>query len=464
MALLGVMLVQGHASGQSIDPIRAGTIIPVVVTKAEPDQTYALYLPSSYSTRKKWPVIYAFDPAARGQTPLECFKEAAEKYGYILVASNTSRNGPVPPSLRAGLAMMRDTLDRFSIDERRLYATGFSGGARVACTMAQMQKGGIAGVIGCAAGFPEEENPSGQTPFAFCGTIGNEDYNWTEMNRLDRTLAALDKPHRLLRFSGGHTWPPKDVAMAAVEWLELQAMKADTRPRESALIEGWLQRDLSRAKDEERRGALYEAWLSYSDVATAFRGLIDVQPFEARASALQSQATVDRQIKREREAEDLEIAQRIEIARYIGQMSESEQQISATHHLYALINVLKRNEQSARTPSERLLARRLIEHANITALYAGQPLFDAGEYHSALTYFQLQATIRPESSAIQYRLAVTYARAGDKKKALEALKNAADKGFSDAARIEQESGFDKLRNDPRYEQALEAVRQNKKPS
>jgi hypothetical protein len=59
---------------------------------------------------------------------------------------------------------------------------------------------------------------------------------------------------------------------------------------------------------------------------------------------------------------------------------------------------------------------------------------------------------------------VTYARAGDKKKTLEALKNAADKGFSDAARIEQESGFDKLRNDPRYEQALEAVRQNKKPS
>jgi predicted Zn-dependent protease len=189
-----------------------------------------------------------------------------------------------------------------------------------------------------------------------------------------------------------------------------------------------------------------------------------VQPFEARASALQSQATVNRQIAREREAEDLEIAQRIEIARYIGQMSDTEQQADATHNLYALINVLKRNEQSARTLSERLRARRLIEHANITAFYAGQPLFDAGEYHSALTYFKLQATIRPESSGIQYRLAVTYARAGDKKKALEALKNAADKGFSDAARIEQETGFEKLRNDPRYEQALEAVRKNKKPS
>ena len=133
-------------------------------------------------------------------------------------------------------------------------------------------------------------------------------------------------------------------------------------------------------------------------------------------------------------------------------------------NLYALINVLKRNEQRARTPSERLLARRLIEHASITAYYAGQPLFDSGEYRSALSYFQIQAAIHPESSAIQYRIAVTCGRAGDRKNALEALKNAADKGFSDIARIEQETGFEKLRNDPRYGQILEVVRKNKKSS
>jgi dienelactone hydrolase len=464
MALLGVALCQEHTVAQPGLEFPTGTIIPVVATRAEPDQTYALYLPSSYDARRTWPVIYAFDPAGRGQLPLECFKESAEKHGYILVGSNISRNGPVPPSLRAGLAMMRDVLSRFSVDERRLYATGFSGGARVASTMAQVQKGRIAGVIGCAAGFPEEENPTAQTPFAFCGTVGNEDYNWVEMNRLDRTLASLDKPHRLLRFSGGHTWPPKDVAMAAVEWLELQAMKAGTRPKDAALIEGWLQRDLSQAKDEENRGNLYEAWLGYSDLATTFRGLIDVEPFATRAAALQNQEAVRKQIRREREAEDLEVTQRREIARYVGQMSDTDQLADAARNLYALIDVLKRNEQRARTPTERLLARRLIEHANITAYYAGQPLFDSGEYHAALSYFQIQAAIHPESPAIQYRIAVTCGRACDRKSALEALKNAADKGFSDISRIEQETGFEKLRNDPRFGQILEVVRRNKKPS
>jgi predicted Zn-dependent protease len=154
----------------------------------------------------------------------------------------------------------------------------------------------------------------------------------------------------------------------------------------------------------------------------------------------------------------------MEIARYVGQMSDTEQLADASRALYALINALKRNEQRARTPSERLLARRLIEHANITAYYAGQPLFDSGEYHAALPYFQIQAAIHPESSAIQYRIAVTYGRAGDRKNALKALKIAADNGFSDITRIAEETGFEKLRNDQSYEQILVVVRKNGKPS
>ena len=141
--------------------------------------------------------------------------------------------------------------------------------------------------------------------------------------------------------------------------------------------------------------------MSYSDLATTFRGLIDVQPFETRAAALQNQEVVTKQIRREREADDLEIARRIEIARYVGQMSDTEQRAVAALNLYGLIGVLKRNEQRARTPSERLVARRLIEHASITAYYAGLPLFDSGEYGSALGYFQIQAVIHPESSGIK---------------------------------------------------------------
>ena len=78
------------ADSQSLTP---GTVLPKVVTRANPDQSYALYLPSYYVPSKKFPIVYAFDPGARGNIPVELMKDAAERYGYIVVASNNSRNG-----------------------------------------------------------------------------------------------------------------------------------------------------------------------------------------------------------------------------------------------------------------------------------------------------------------------------------------------------------------------------------
>ena len=78
-----------------------GQIIEKVVCANNAAQSYALYLPSSYSPTGKWPILYAFDPGARGKIPLERFKEAAEKYGWIVVGSNNSRNGPPQPSADA---------------------------------------------------------------------------------------------------------------------------------------------------------------------------------------------------------------------------------------------------------------------------------------------------------------------------------------------------------------------------
>ena len=69
-----------------------GVVIPSVACAAKPEQTYALYLPSQYTPDRRWPVLFAFDPAARGRVAVEVLREAAEKYGYVVAASNNSRN------------------------------------------------------------------------------------------------------------------------------------------------------------------------------------------------------------------------------------------------------------------------------------------------------------------------------------------------------------------------------------
>jgi len=132
-----------------------GQILDKVVCDADAAQSYALYLPSNYSPDRAWSVIFAFDPLARGRAPLVKYQAAAEKYGYIVAGSNNSRNGPWNVSLAAAQAMSADVGTRFSIDPKRMYTAGLSGGARVAMALA-ISMNQFAGVIASSAGFSRE--------------------------------------------------------------------------------------------------------------------------------------------------------------------------------------------------------------------------------------------------------------------------------------------------------------------
>src|SRR3954451_24299111 len=209
-----------------------GTIIDDVKCAGEPSQSYALYIPSTYSPDRSWNLLLAFQPGARGRAMVEKYRDAAEQYGYIVAGSNNSRNGSWAVSDAAVGALSRDVGQRFTVNADRLYLTGLSGGARVAMLVALNNKS-IAGVIASSAGFPDSK-PRASVPFAVFGTAGTDDFNYSEMRQLDRKLTS---PHHLAVFSGGHTLPPDPVALEAIEWMELQAMKAGRRQRDAAIVE-----------------------------------------------------------------------------------------------------------------------------------------------------------------------------------------------------------------------------------
>src|SRR5262245_19296670 len=215
-AMLALSVGTTTAAPRAIQP---GTVMDPVQCANDPSQSYALFLPSSYSPDRKWPVLFAFHPAARGRLMVEKYQAAAEQYGVIVAASNNSRNGPHAASAAAAQAMSVDVSRRFPIDPQRVYLTGMSGGARVALTLA-LAGNNIAGVIASSAGYPDSQ-PRATVPFALFSTAGTEDFNYLEMRLLDRKLVS---PHFLAVFQGGHTLPPNDVALEAVEWMELQAM------------------------------------------------------------------------------------------------------------------------------------------------------------------------------------------------------------------------------------------------
>ena len=305
-------------------PLPVGKLIPHQVCQADADQSYALYLPSNYSPRKSWPIIYVFDPDARGSVPLEIMKDAAERYGYILAGSNNSRNGSWQLETSSAQAMSVDTHARLAIDNQRVYFAGFSGGARVASLLAQRCKC-AAGVLLNGAGFAGTP-PSHDAMFAVFAAVGNYDFNYPELSELDKQLQQAGFPHVLRHFDGSHQWAPAEVMDEALAWFKLMAMKEKRGPLDPAFVAAQKAKTENRAQALERSGDLYEAWREYQQAIATFDGLADTASLRQSASALEKQKDVREGAKREaQEIREQRSAHRRDLCRAAATWQQSSQ-------------------------------------------------------------------------------------------------------------------------------------------
>jgi dienelactone hydrolase len=334
-----------------------GTIVDPVPCADDPSQSYALYLPSAYTAERKWSLLLAFHPAARGRLMVEKYRAAAEQYGYVIAASNNSRNGPFTVATAAAQAMSADVGRRFSIDPLRVYVTGMSGGARVATEIA-LARNNIAGVIASSAGYPDSQ-PRASVPFAVFSTAGTEDFNYLEMRLLDRKLSS---PHFLAVFNGGHTLPPDDVAFDALEWMELQAMQSGRRGQERALVSRIVEKRRARiASSTAPAETVYLLRALVSD----FKGLVDVSAEARRLDEMSSQSEVKKALKRDRDADDVEARLMREIFELEARLGEEGHRAETVITLRDQLSKLAGKAGAEADTPERSQARRVLR--SITA-------------------------------------------------------------------------------------------------
>lgn len=353
-----------------------GAIIDDVRCSADSQQGYALYLPSGYSAARAWPVIFAFDPRARGRTPVERYQAAAEKFGYIVAGSNNSRNGSWEVSMKAGAAMAADVSARLHVDPKRVYTAGMSGGARVALGVA-LGADLIAGVIASSAGYPDSK-PRKTVPFAIFGTAGTEDFNYLEMRELDH---ALTSPHRVAIFEGGHVWLSSELALEAVEWMELQAMASGRAPRNQAWIDERYAARLSAA--QQLTGA--QAALAWTSLAADFAALRDVADASAKAAALRKDKAVRDSLKRGKAEEDGERQKISELLQLERQLADRDSRSMALGQLRDQWRRLAADSASTTESSRRRIGRRVTRGLAMSAQ----------ERTADPEYLELVATFRP---------------------------------------------------------------------
>ena len=187
-----------------------------IVTCFNGKHSYAISLPPEYSESKQYPVLFCFDPGGDGVEAVKMFKYASEKYDWIVVGSLDAKNGPWAPILRALRVILRDVKQRYNVDNEKFYAAGFSGGARMAYTIAYGNSRYFKAVIACGSGFGQGNI---KKKIAVYHCVGDEDFNLEEVKKTHNKLKNKKVKTELNEFSGDHRWPPTYVRNEAVDWI-----------------------------------------------------------------------------------------------------------------------------------------------------------------------------------------------------------------------------------------------------
>ncbi|MNQ57115.1 hypothetical protein D3C85_712590 [compost metagenome] len=226
--------VFGYAQEKQL--LQTGVIIDSVKIATAPTESYALYFPKKYDAKTPLAVVFIFEPGGRGKKGIEPFILAAETYHYILVCSNTSRNGSTQHNIAIANRLFDEVLQTYTIDTSQLYISGFSGGARLASFFG-ISTGAFQGVIACGASFNGMDKfipPSNN--FSYVGMVGDKDMNYQEMIENKEGLDKAKIVNTLFISHEKHAWPKQSEILRAFEWLEIQAYKKNIRPKNDTIV------------------------------------------------------------------------------------------------------------------------------------------------------------------------------------------------------------------------------------
>jgi tetratricopeptide (TPR) repeat protein len=427
-----------------------GAVHASVAVAADPSNSYALYLPSAYSPAKRWPLLLVFDPFARGEVSVKLFHEAAEKYGFIVVGSNNSRNFQDPS---AAIRMLwADVKERYAIDPRRIYTAGLSGGARVASSIALACKGCIAGVIANGAGLPNGATTPGPDLADWFLVAGTTDFNYPELLHLKEALDARNAASRFVVYDGEHNWMPKDFAERALAWLQLRAMMKGIASVDKEFIGRQFEGRLAEAASAQKAGDILAAVRDYREIAQDFSTFRDVKEQDALAKSLAASDAFRKAAKNEKAALDLQDEVTKKIGNLVAGIAQgADARTGFIAELQSAANEIHREQHGASDPARKQAIKRGLASAFSFAVESGQQAMLKKDYLPAKDMFQAGEVILPESAWASYLVATAHAQLGEKKQAIQELKKALEKGMTNPKSLE-DAAFDRIRGEEGFKE------------
>lgn len=240
--------------------LRKGAVVDNLSVNDSISETFAIYLPATYSNEKSWPVIFVFDPEGRGKSVAQLFRQPGEEQGYIIVASNNIKSkDSLLNNLKVATRLMTRVFDLFSVDGNRIYTAGLAEGALVASAIPAVYKN-IQGVLAVGDIWINADLLKKSQNFSILGLVGTRDFRLYKMKESIRFLSKAGNKASLHTFDGTHQWPDSNIISHALGDFSLQSMSKGLSPQDPGLIENLYQEEVETAEKYRRSLQFYKSY------------------------------------------------------------------------------------------------------------------------------------------------------------------------------------------------------------
>jgi tetratricopeptide (TPR) repeat protein len=286
--------------------------------------------------------------------------------------------------------------------------------------------------------------------FAHWGTAGSTDFNYSQMRKIDEFLAETGATHRFESFVGSHQWMPAELAIDAVAWMELDAMRRGIRVRDDDMVERLWKQELERAREIEKVSDPAVVLRRWDAIAETFRDLRDVSVATARVAELRKDKAVKAALRTHRQWDEWEEAMRRQMGVAVATLRKEERPIPVGR-LTGELRLGAIEKHAAAGGYEALAAQRVLSSMySQLSFYLPREFMGAGRYDRAVLVLEIAVTMRPGAPGVLYNLACSQSRLGRKQAALDALEKAIASGFSDAKLLRTDDDLAAIRDEEKF--------------
>ncbi len=418
-------------STSSATTFEAGKLYNNIYCQNHKELSYAIYLPKSYSDTSLSAVIFLFDAHGRGSLPVKKYQAVADEFNLIIACSNDSKNGLSGEAINMiSYNFIKDVLSRFKINNDQIFSGGFSGGARVAVQVADMDKQ-IKGVLGVGAGIPNETYVD-KIDFNYFIAAGNKDFNYKELYDLAETLKSKEMNYYFMEFDGKHEWPEPRIVRTAMYFMMINN-RDDIYSESDEIIKNYQAFEKENLQAAFNTNDLVSQVQIYERLTQILNKISNTIKYQKKLKILYTTAIYKHHLKNLKIALTYERGAQKPLANAIATQN--------TEWWNKKVLELEQKSSNSKSLEENLANQRLLNYLSLLSYMYADNALKNNQLMDAQKYLFIYEKVDPDNSEVYYLKAIYYTLQNNNSLAIQTLETAVSKGFEDFERIAKDPHF-----------------------